>query len=760
MAGLASLNIKIGAQIEGFQNALKTIEKDLRRLSSNLQSAGSTLTQAITLPLAGAGAAALSTAAKYETLRVSLSTLLGSAEKGADAFDRLAEFAAKTPFQLEDVAAGATQLLAFGLNIDEVYDSLSFLGDIAGATGSNLQDLTLIFGQARSIGAAYTEDLRQLAERGVPVFDLLSEKTGLTGDALRKFIEQGKVTFPLLQELLKSTAQEGGLFFGGMEAQSKTLTGVFSTFKDNVSLALAKIGDAIANSINLREVMGRLSDAVARAAEWFGNLSPGMQKVIVIAAGVAAALGPVLFGIGKLVAVGPVLVMGLKAIGAAFTFMTGPVGLAIVAIGAVVAGVVYAYNKFEGFRKVVNALGNTFKEVVTIIKEGASAFIRGFGELKEGEFKKAAKSFEEGIRKTNPVTLAFTEGKRLKDAFTDGFADNTNYLKKVQKEFAAATSGAGIRTPGGASPVDSGGAGGGGGTGNAAQDLQSFESRAQAVFLKLRQSAAELQTKTANALVSPLANIETLESPLKKTEAFFKTWQESVRLAGDQAALFGGTQLEIVQAQVQATGNALSLAVEQFGMNSLAVQELGLQYDALKTKLEELAAVQEYATRIQNAFASAWEAGAQAVNQAGATIKSVLKAVGRAALQAAADVVKAEIIKGVAAVISDALSKFGLLGLVVAGAAGAAAGALFQTAINKIAPPKLARGGLVTSQQLVTVGDNPSGKEAIIPFERMGEFLNMAGGGGVMKVTGLFEVRGPDLVLVLDRAKQEQLRIR
>lgn len=751
------INVVLGIDTGQFERSLNAMSKRMQRFAADLQNAGSTLTQALTIPLAGAGAAALSTAAKYETLRVSLSTLLGSAEKGAEAFDRLAEFAAKTPFQLEDVATGAKQLLAFGLNIDEVYDSLSFLGDIAGATGSNLQDLTLIFGQARSIGAAYTEDLRQLAQRGVPVFDLLSEKTGLTGDALRKFIEQGKVTFPLLQELLKSTAQEGGIFFGGMEAQSKTLSGVFSTFKDNVSLALARIGDAIANAIDLRKVMGQLSNAVARAADWFGNLSPGMQKVIVIAAGVAAALGPVLFVIGKLIAVGPVLVTGLKAIGPAFTFMTGPVGIAIVAIGAIVAGVVYAYNKFEGFRKVINGLGNTFKELITIIKEGATAFIRGFGELKDGDFKKAAKSFEEGIRKTNPVTLAFTEGKRLKDAFTDGFADNTNYLKKVQQEFKAATSGASIRPTSGALPTATGG--GGGGTGNAAQDLQSFESRAQAVFLKLRQSAAQLQTQTANALISPLANVETLESPLKRTEEFFRAWQESVRLAGDQAALFGGTQLEIVQAQVQATGNALSLAVEQFGINSLAVQELGLQYDALKTKLEELAAVQEYATQIQTAFASAWETGAQAVNQAGATIKSVLKAVGRAALQAAADVVRAEIIKGVASVISDALAKFGLLGLAIAGAAGAAAGALFQAAINKIAPPKLARGGLVTSEQLVTVGDNPSGKEAIIPFERMGEFLNIAGGGAV-RVTGLFEVKGSDLVLVLDRAKQEQARVR
>jgi hypothetical protein len=84
---------------------------------------------------------------------------------------------------------------------------------------------------------------------------------------------------------------------------------------------------------------------------------------------------------------------------------------------------------------------------------------------------------------------------------------------------------------------------------------------------------------------------------------------------------------------------------------------------------------------------------------------------------------------------------------------------LQSAAINKIAPPKLARGGLVTGEQLAVVGDNPSGKEAIIPFERMGEFLDMAG-GGAMRLVGQFEVRGQDLVLVLDRATQQKLRVR
>jgi hypothetical protein len=118
-----------------------------------------------------------------------------------------------------------------------------------------------------------------------------------------------------------------------------------------------------------------------------------------------------------------------------------------------------------------------------------------------------------------------------------------------------------------------------------------------------------------------------------------------------------------------------------------------------------------------------------------------------------------KIVEAVASFIADSFKKFGILGVALGAAAGAVVGGVFTGAINAIAPPRLAQGGLATKETLAVVGDNPSGKEAIIPFERMGEFLDMAG-GGAMRLVGQFEVRGQDLILVLDRATQQKLRVR
>jgi hypothetical protein len=61
--------------------------------------------------------------------------------------------------------------------------------------------------------------------------------------------------------------------------------------------------------------------------------------------------------------------------------------------------------------------------------------------------------------------------------------------------------------------------------------------------------------------------------------------------------------------------------------------------------------------------------------------------------------------------------------------------------------PKFANGGMVNGLTMAVLGDNPSGKEAVIPFERMGSFLSQYGTGGNqnMKVEVVGRLAGEDI---------------
>jgi phage-related protein len=158
------------------------------------------------------------------------------------------------------------------------------------------------------------------------------------------------------------------------------------------------------------------------------------------------------------------LALVIKSVASALAFLVSPIGITIAAIGAIVAAVVILYNKFEGVRKVVNGVIDIFVEFIKIMTEGAQAFFRGFKNLSEGNFKAAAKDFGEALRKSNPITAAITEGKRLGAAFMGGYEDETNRLSGVFSKLSASVGGgaAGMPSGGGAAvsaPTITGGGG-------------------------------------------------------------------------------------------------------------------------------------------------------------------------------------------------------------------------------------------------------------------------------------------------------------
>lgn len=98
-----------------------------------------------------------------------------------------------------------------------------------------------------------------------------------------------------------------------------------------------------------------------------------------------------------------------------------------------------------------------------------------------------------------------------------------------------------------------------------------------------------------------------------------------------------------------------------------------------------------------------------------------------------------------------------IVGPILAGTAAAGVMALF----NKI--PSFAQGGMVTSgPTLAMIGDNRSGREAVVPFERMGEFVRSAIGPnlGASAVNVHGRIDGRDLILVQERGMRNQSRYR
>jgi hypothetical protein len=116
---------------------------------------------------------------------------------------------------------------------------------------------------------------------------------GVAKGEIQKMASEGKISFDILNKAFKDATSEGGKFHNGMEVLSQTLNGLFSTLKDNVNIALAELGQEIADALNLKEGIPALSKGIGDLVTKFKSLDDKTKELIIIFGG-AAGLFPLI----------------------------------------------------------------------------------------------------------------------------------------------------------------------------------------------------------------------------------------------------------------------------------------------------------------------------------------------------------------------------------------------------------------------------------------------------------------------------------
>lgn len=201
------------------------------------------------IALAGLGVAGvkagLETAASMENAKIAFTTMLGSAQKAGAFIKDLGAFAAKTPFEFPELQTAASSLISAGVQADKVIPIMRTLGDVTSGMGTGSEGIkraTVALQQMNAAGRITGEDLNQLRDAGIPVFDLLASATGKSKAEIVKLAQAGKLGATELQQMMSALETGKGLerFSGLMAKQSKSLGGVWSTFKDNLNMSLSK----------------------------------------------------------------------------------------------------------------------------------------------------------------------------------------------------------------------------------------------------------------------------------------------------------------------------------------------------------------------------------------------------------------------------------------------------------------------------------------------------------------------------------------
>lgn len=187
---------------------------------------------------------------EFQQLEIAFGTLLGSKEKANTLMDQIMTIASESPFDVAELAAGAKQLLTYGIQAEEVNSTLTDLGDIVSALGIPLEQLTSLYGKTMSQSQLYVQDLEQFTTAGVPMIQGLADMYGVTTDEVNNMVSAGKVGFPEVQRVIGSLTSEGGKFYNSMKEQSQTISGKIGNLDDAWQQMLNKVGQSQEGLIN------------------------------------------------------------------------------------------------------------------------------------------------------------------------------------------------------------------------------------------------------------------------------------------------------------------------------------------------------------------------------------------------------------------------------------------------------------------------------------------------------------------------------
>ncbi|MEI5994821.1 phage tail protein [Candidatus Enterococcus mansonii] len=389
-----TLSAKITGDSSGFKGAISEAKSSIESLQSKIADAGSKM-QSIGKSISGVGSTLTSKITK--PAMVATSALAGiTLVKGFDRLTGIDDARAKlmglghdagtvdkimesatasvkgTAFGMAEAATTAAGATAAGVKQgEELTRYLSLTADAAAIAGTSMSEMGSIVNKVTTSGRAMTENLEQLSDRGLPIYQWLGEAAGVAASDIKDMASSGEISSEMFmnaiekniggaaqimgQNSFKSTIANIGASIGRIGANFLDAGGkgggFFSTLKPMLADFNTKLGsvEAIAGDLGVKfgESFQKVITTVKDLKAKFDSLSPTMQNLILKSAGMGAAFA---IGIGPaLKIIGP-LVTGFGSLIKVIGLLASPVGLITAAIIALVAGFAYLMATNEEFR--------------------------------------------------------------------------------------------------------------------------------------------------------------------------------------------------------------------------------------------------------------------------------------------------------------------------------------------------------------------------------------------------------------------------
>lgn len=447
---VGSIHYDLSMKTEEFDKGVENVNNRLASLRPNFAKATeSSKKLAMALggfALAGVGllGKGVKILAELETIEAGLKGVLGSSEEASNAMKRIKKEASRTPFEIAGLSQATRMLSVVTGDGDKAIDMVLDVGEAITAVGGGQAELDRVIANIQQIGAvgkASSMDIKQFAFAGIPIYKMLEKQTGKSGEALQKYIRDGKVSFGTLKKMFKNATDQGGQFAGAFESMGGTFDQTWSNMQDSLSIFLSDfvessgIFDGVKDAIQgVTDFLTRISEEAEKAGGWGEYLKQKFEElrepILIIGGAIAFALLPFIWSLvaGMWALVAPLL--PFLAIGAAIGFLISKLA-----------------DHFGGFGEMIESLKGTvkdwknkFRSVVDWLKEAGRKIGEIFTKVKDAIQKPIEDAINWVLDRIREVLKWIDEQiKRVTKFFEDAGKTMRTITGEAQKEAGART---------------------------------------------------------------------------------------------------------------------------------------------------------------------------------------------------------------------------------------------------------------------------------------------------------------------------------
>jgi len=407
LSTIAELNVKIGADIKDFDKKMAGMGKRMDKLGKDFGKAGKNITKKVGVPIVALGTAMVGAGIKIGN---TADEILDLSDQTGLSTDRLQEYRAVTSdagIETDAMARATVQLRKrMGQTdgeSDKFAESMKTLGvEIKDADGS-FRDMDDVMAEAtRSL--QNVEDETQRSALAYNLFGREGEKIapvlGMNSEQMQEVTDRAN---ELGLVMGKDSLESADDFRKSMELLQIRFMGLFNELASELIPLLEEhfvplIEEHIIPAI--QEFVGW----IIKIIEWFTELDPKWQDMILLGLAFLVALGPLLIVIGKLISFGATLTTIFTKIAGVFgivkkavLFLLTPLGLKIGAILLLIGLGVLLWKNWETVsekgKKIFSELKDFFAEVI----DGITGFFSGMAEKIDGIFKGVGESIKSAI---------------------------------------------------------------------------------------------------------------------------------------------------------------------------------------------------------------------------------------------------------------------------------------------------------------------------------------------------------------------------